>query len=117
MYRAVTRLALRGVVHVLPHPGRAMYGAAEADHQHAICTHCGNVIEIDSMALQSFTHAWQDQAGFLIALCLAWARAGECLEAGWRLGRAACRLDGDLNRRRLMPIGDGRRVRQRWGGV
>ncbi|TXH31831.1 MAG: transcriptional repressor [Rhodospirillaceae bacterium] len=54
IYRTVTTLVDRGVLHALVlEDGVTSYGLAIAPHHHAVCTRCGTVIEVPAQRLAS----------------------------------------------------------------
>jgi Fur family transcriptional regulator, ferric uptake regulator len=54
IYRTVTTLVDQGVLHALTLGGGVTtYGLATAPHHHAVCTHCGSIIEVPARQLSS----------------------------------------------------------------
>ena len=54
IYRTVTTLVDQGVLHALTIGGGVTtYGLADAPHHHAVCTHCGSIIEVPAGRLAS----------------------------------------------------------------
>jgi Fur family transcriptional regulator, ferric uptake regulator len=54
IYRTVTTLSDQGVLHALTIDGGVTtYGLATAPHHHAVCTHCGSIIEVPARQLSS----------------------------------------------------------------
>ncbi|MGB9225983.1 MAG: Fur family transcriptional regulator [Mycobacterium sp.] len=54
IYRTVTTLVDQGVLHALTLDGGVTtYGLATAPHHHAVCTHCGSIIEVPARQLSS----------------------------------------------------------------
>lgn len=54
VYRTVTTLVGQGVLHALTlDDGVTTYGMATAPHHHAVCTHCGSIIEVPARRLSS----------------------------------------------------------------
>lgn len=54
VYRTVTTLVDRGVLHALPlEDGITTYGLATDPHHHAVCTRCGTIIEVPASRLAS----------------------------------------------------------------
>ncbi len=79
VYRTVTTLVEQGVLHALTVEGGATtFGLAQAPHHHAVCTHCGTIIEVPAKKLSAaLAHAIEgssftltDQAGLTLhGLC------------------------------------------------
>jgi Fur family ferric uptake transcriptional regulator len=54
IYRTVTTLVDQGVLHALTlEGGVTTYGLASDPHHHAVCTHCGSIIEVPAGRLAS----------------------------------------------------------------
>jgi Fur family transcriptional regulator, ferric uptake regulator len=54
VYRTVTTLVEKGVLHALSvEGGVTTYGLAEKPHHHAVCTRCGAIIEVPAQRLRS----------------------------------------------------------------
>jgi Fur family ferric uptake transcriptional regulator len=54
IYRTVTTLVEQSVLHALTlDGGTTTYGLATAAHHHAVCTHCGSIIEVPARQLSS----------------------------------------------------------------
>ncbi|GLZ01584.1 transcriptional repressor [Actinoplanes sp. NBRC 103695] len=51
VHRTVNFLVERGVAHVLPWPGEALFGLNESPHVHAICEGCGRHFELPASDL------------------------------------------------------------------
>ena len=53
VYRTVTTLVEKGVLHALSvEGGITTYGLATEPHHHAVCTHCGAIIEVPASRLR-----------------------------------------------------------------
>jgi len=67
VYRTVTTLVEYGVLHALPtDTGVATYGVAIRPHHHAICTHCGAIIELPAQQLSSVLQQASQASSFAL---------------------------------------------------
>ncbi|UCE00325.1 MAG: transcriptional repressor [Chloroflexota bacterium] len=67
VYRTLNFLAEQGLV-LVAHLGRGqlVYEVAETDHHHLICKQCGDMQEIDHLALEGLYKQFQDKTGYQI---------------------------------------------------
>ncbi|MBU3749225.1 MAG: transcriptional repressor [Mycobacterium sp.] len=75
VYRTVTTLVEQGVLHALAvEGGVTTYGLADKPHHHAVCTDCGNIIEVPAQrlsvalehAIEGSSFTLSDQAGLTL---------------------------------------------------
>ena len=68
VYRTVTTLVEKGVLHALSvEGGITTYGLATEPHHHAVCTHCGAIIEVPASRLRSALQRAAEGSSFRIS--------------------------------------------------
>ncbi|OBJ47614.1 Fur family transcriptional regulator [Mycobacterium sp. 1423905.2] len=79
IYRTVTTLVDEGVLHALTLDGGVTtYGMASAPHHHAVCTHCGAVIEVPARQLSSALEQAMAGSSFALPECGGLTLRGLC---------------------------------------
>jgi Fur family ferric uptake transcriptional regulator len=68
VYRTVTTLVDKGVLHALSmEGGLTTYGLAETPHHHAVCTRCGAIIEVPAQRLRSALEQASEGSAFSLS--------------------------------------------------
>lgn len=68
VYRTVTTLVEHGVLHALTvESGTTTYGLAKDAHHHAVCTRCGDVIEIPASRLARALRSAREASSFTLS--------------------------------------------------